>query len=269
MNVILIETAFERLELPLNHPVTRHLIEVLRKREGDFFDAGVVNGPLGRGCLEVVSPAKIELSFVWGSPAPPPDPLILLQGLPRPQAAKAILQECATLGFSKLIFFESEGGEAGYRQSRLWATPSWRDCLLAGCAQAYATWLPEVVHYSSLEDALEQVPISGMRLALDNYEARLSLQDGLRDELDTPSRVEVCADPVYLALGAERGWSAREREQLREARFRLVHLGWRPFRILTAITLAYSQIAVSRHWQQRPFVPAMRFGGVGSSSPPA
>ena len=53
--------------------------------------------------------------------------------------------------------------------------------------------------------------------------------------------VEV-ALPVELAVGPERGWSPRERELLREAGFRFVHLGERVLRVETAVVAAVSLV---------------------------
>jgi RsmE family RNA methyltransferase len=69
-------------------------------------------------------------------------------------------------------------------------------------------------------------------VALDNYEAALPLGDW-------PLAPD---QPIVLALGAERGWSAAERELLRVRCFGLTHLGSRVLRTETAVIAAVAII---------------------------
>ena len=48
---------------------------------------------------------------------------------------------------------------------------------------------------------------------------------------------------VVLAIGSERGWSAKERDQFRGHGFRLAHLGQRPLRTETAAIASVSIVA--------------------------
>jgi RsmE family RNA methyltransferase len=216
------------------------LLEVLRRREGDGFDAGLVNGPHGRGRVEKISAGSLALSFAWGAPPPPPDPIALLIGLPRPQTARKILAEAAALGAAALHFFSAEKGEPGYAQSTLWSGGEWRRHLVAGAEQAFDTRLPRVTHGLPLADALAETPPGALRLALDNYEAPLPLSQGLSAAAGCQTR----AGPVVLALGPERGWSAGERDFLRSRHFSLVHLGPRVLRTETAVVAALALVRV-------------------------
>jgi RsmE family RNA methyltransferase len=49
-------------------------------------------------------------------------------------------------------------------------------------------------------------------------------------------------EPVVIAVGPERGWSARERTLLRDAGFRCVHLGERVLRVETACVASISLV---------------------------
>ena len=49
-----------------------------------------------------------------------------------------------------------------------------------------------------------------------------------------------------LALGPERGWSARDRDALRSAGFTLVHLGQRVLRLETAVVAATAIVKAQR-----------------------
>lgn len=231
MNIILFSP--EEVQLPLAGTDfrVRHILTVLRRKPGDTFDAGLINGPRGKGTLRAIgTDGALTLSFAWGDPPPPLAPLRLLVGLPRPQTARDILREGAALGVAAMDFVRTERGEPSYAQSSLWSSREWESLLVAGAAQAFCTRLPAVRHGHALAKALEALPADCTRLALDNYEAPQAL-----------GRTEVAAGvPVVLALGSERGWTAAERELLLRRGFLFVHLGERVLRTETACIAAIS-----------------------------
>jgi 16S rRNA (uracil1498-N3)-methyltransferase len=226
VNLILFEPAELGTLLPLADLRAVHLLEVLRRQPGDRFDAGVVDGPRGKGLVESVGPAGLAFRFEPQAEPVPADPLHLLIALPRPQTARKILGEATALGVASLRFFPSEKGEPGYATSTLWKTPEWRRHLLEGAAQAFDTRLPAVHHEASLAAGVAGLPAAWTRIALDNYEATRRL---------TPAGL---ARPLALAFGPERGWSAAERSLLRAAGFTLAHLGERVLRTETAVVAA-------------------------------
>lgn len=252
VNLILFEPAETTAPLPRSDPRAGHLLDVLRRRPGDTFDAGVVNGPRGKGTLVRVGEQDLELAFSWGSPRPPLEPLTLLIGLPRPQTARKILQEAAALGVARMEFFVSEKGEDGYARSTLWSTGEWRRHLLAGVAQAFDTRVPEVEVGSSLAGALERLPTAGCRLALDNYEAACELGPEVLGAGNFSPGYKLAptnaGQDVTLAFGPERGWSAAERNLLRARGFTLVHLGPRVLRLETAVVAAVTLARSARGW---------------------
>lgn len=227
MNLILFEPSEIAAALPLADARAIHLLEVLRRRVGDTFDAGLVNGPRGKGTLIAIGENALTLSFVWGEPQPPLDPITLIVGLPRPQTARKILQEATTLGVGALHFVVTEKGEANYAQSTLWSTGEWRRHLFAGAAQAFDTRIPAVTHGRPLVEVLDSLPAKSRRLALDNYEAPGSL-----------GSIEKISGEVVAALGSERGWSPTERNLLREHAFTFAHLSARVLRTETACVAA-------------------------------
>ena len=231
MNLILFEPGEVAQRLPLSDGRARHLLSVLRLGPGDSFDAGIVNGPRGKGRILGVGDAAVELEFTWLDEPPPLYPLTLVLGLPRPQTARKVLEEATALGVSQMHFVKGERGEAGYLQSRLWSTPEWRRRLIDGAQQAFSTRLPDVLFGADLASTLDLLPSGACRIALDNYEAPLSLAE-------TP-----LSAPLVLALGPEHGWSPVERALLREGGFRLTHLGERVLRVETACVAA---VAIAR-----------------------
>ncbi|MBI5382185.1 MAG: 16S rRNA (uracil(1498)-N(3))-methyltransferase [Opitutae bacterium] len=229
MNLILFTPDEAARPLPVADPRAVHLLTVLRRREGDTFDAGLIDGPRGKGTLVARDHVALTLSFAWGEPPPPLDPITLLVGLPRPQTARKILQEATALGVAAIHFVATEKGEPSYAQSTLWSSGEWRRHALAGAEQAFCTRLPAVSWGRPLAELVAALPpATHQRIALDNYEASVALgQCPLRDDT-----------AVALALGPERGWSAQELAVLRAGDFTLAHLGTRVLRSETAAVAA-------------------------------
>lgn len=239
VNLILFEPQELAQPLPRGDRRAIHLLEVLRRQPGDTFDAGLVNGPRGKGTLVAVEPDALTLSFRWGEPASAPLPLTLIVGLPRPQTARDLLREMTALGVTSLQFVATEKTEPGYATSTLWSSGEWRRQVIAGAEQAFDPRLPEVRWGHPLAEALAAVSDDSARVALDNYEATAPLEPGL-------SRPD---QGVVLAIGPERGWTTKDREQLRSAGFALLHLGPRVLRVETAAIAAIALIRAQRRWR--------------------
>ncbi|MCX6932409.1 MAG: RsmE family RNA methyltransferase [Verrucomicrobia bacterium] len=233
MNLILFEPA--ELTVPLAHidPRAEHILKTLRRRIGDTFDVGLVDGPIGKGTLDAISATTLTLTFTWGPPPAPADPITLLLGLPRPQTARDILRDATTLGVGALHFVATERSDPNYAAATLWTSGEWRRHCLAGAAQAFATRLPAVTSNHTLATALAALPAATtQRLALDNYEANYPL-----------SECHIIGDTsVVLALGPERGWGPADRAALRAHGFTLVHLGTRVLRSETAVIAALTLV---------------------------
>jgi RsmE family RNA methyltransferase len=210
----------------------------LRRRPGDTFDAGLINGPRGKGTLISVENELLLITFAWGEHPPPPSPLTLVIGLPRPQTARDILRDATTLGVAALHFVRTDKSEPSYAHSKLWQSGEWERQVIAGAEQAFCTRLPEVTHGRALPEVLAGLPADSARIALDNYEAP--------DALATSS-LPTCRSAV-LALGAERGWSEAERGQLRSAGFAFAHLGPRVLRTETACIAAITLLKARLGW---------------------
>ncbi|WP_237023463.1 RsmE family RNA methyltransferase [Lacunisphaera limnophila] len=238
MNIILFSLSEVELPLPRSDFRARHIMEVLRRRPGDIFDAGLINGPRGQGTLVAVDEHALTLSFVWGKPPRPLSPIRLLVGLPRPQTARDILREGASLGVAAMDFVRLERGESSYAQSTLWTSREWETLLVTGAAQAFCTRLPEVRHGHTLAEAVATLPGGVTRIVLDNYEATEALGN-----IPFPTGTE-----VVLALGAERGWTPAERTWLRQNGFQFAHLGERVLRLETACIAAVAVLKARLGW---------------------
>jgi RsmE family RNA methyltransferase len=232
VNLILFEAAELDQPLPRRDRRAVHLVEILQRGVGDTFDAGVIDGARGKGTVTTLSASSLGFTFHATTPASPAALLTVILGLPRPQTARDVLRDATTLGVAALHFAMTEKTDPGYAQSRLWSTGEWRRHLIAGAEQAFDPRLPTVSWGRPLAEAVASLPPGDVRLALDNYEAPLPLG---QCTLAREAR-------VALAIGGERGWSARERDLLRAQGFQFHHLGSRVLRTETACTAALTLV---------------------------
>lgn len=226
MNLILFE--HDELGQPMRpgDRRTEHLIRVLKVQPGDSFDMGVVDGPRGKGFILSAAGGSITWRAELEAETPELYPLTLVAGAVRPPAARRILREAATLGLERVWVFAADKGEGSYSKSRVWKPETVRRLFTEGAEQAFSTRLPELRLFSSLAEALANLPAHTAGAAADNYEAVMPLH---RWQPKTPAA---------LAIGPERGWSAAERNTLRGAGFTLVSLGERVLRTDTAVIAA-------------------------------
>jgi len=223
MNIVLFESSEIGAPLDVADERAQHILKVLRRGEGDSFDAGEIDGKRGKATVRAIGPKALELTFDLSIDEPALYPIDLIVGLSRPQTNRKILQEATALGVRSIRFALTDRGEPSYVKSKLWNSGEWRRHIVNGTAQAFTTRLPHVSHGMALEEAIGAVDGKAKRIALDNYEA-----DEALGEMDARGQA------ITLAIGSERGWTTAERSALRERGFVLAHLGTRPLRTETA-----------------------------------
>ena len=219
----------------------RHLRETVGLSVGGSFHVGIENGLRGIATITALAP-KLAFSVAWEKSPQARLPLTVLVGLPRPQTAKKVLHDLASLGAARIIFFESAKGDPGYLTSSLWKDGEWREHVLKGTEQACSTLVPEVTRVGSLAEALVGLDANAWKLVLDPYEAAGA------PELSTPAQTAV------LAIGPERGFAENERATLRQAGFAFAHLGDRILRVEAAALVGGAlMLAQLRAWtKHRP-----------------
>lgn len=245
MNLILFESREIAIPLDRADPRAIHLLDTLHMRTGDRFDAGIINGPRGKARIAGVEPDSIHIEFEPGAESPPPDPVDLIAGLPRPQSARKILHDAAALGVRNIGFVATGRSDPNYARSRLWSSGEWRRHLIAGAQQAFDTRLPRVTWGRALTDTAEPEATGPARFAFDNYEAAGRFATLART---TGLAGDGRRTPVCLAFGPERGWSDSDRLWLRSAGFTLASLGRRVLRVETAIVTAVAILRSELGW---------------------
>jgi RsmE family RNA methyltransferase len=227
--------------LPSDDARARHLRETVGLAVGGSFHVGIENGMRGIATITALAP-KLTFLVAWEKTPQARLPLTVLVGLPRPQTAKKVLHDLASLGAARIIFFESAKGDPGYLTSSLWKDGEWREHVLKGAEQACTTLVPEVTRVGSLAEALVGLDANAWKLALDPYEAAGA------PELSTSAQAAV------LAIGPERGFAETERATLRAAGFGFAHLGDRILRVEAAALVGGAlMLAQLRAWtKHRP-----------------
>lgn len=243
MNLVLITADEAESGLAPDDPRARHLRETVGLAVGGTFHVGIENGLRGIATITAFAP-KLTYSVSWEKSPQARLPLTVLVGLPRPQTAKKVLHDLASLGAARIIFFESAKGDPGYLTSSLWKDGEWREHVIKGTEQACSTLVPEVTRVSSLADAIALIDVAAWKLALDPYEATGA------PEIAAP------ANSAVLAIGPERGFSDEERATLRQAGFAFAHLGDRILRVEAAALVGGAlMLAQLRVWEKhRPVV---------------
>jgi RsmE family RNA methyltransferase len=238
VNLVLINAEEAESGLPPDDARARHLRDTVGLAVGGSFHVGIENGLRGIASITALAP-RFAFAVAWEKTPQARLPLTVLVGLPRPQTAKKVLHDLASLGAARLIFFESEKGDPGYLTSSLWKDGEWREHVRKGTEQACSTLVPEVTRVASLAEAIDIVDAAAWKLALDPYEATGA------PELSAP------AEAAVLAIGPERGFSDDERATLRQAGFAFAHLGDRILRVEAAALVGGAlMLARLRVWEK-------------------
>lgn len=250
MNLMLVTEKEAREGLPLSDPRARHLVKTIHAGIGSRIHVGVRNGRRGIAVILTTEP-RLTFGIRWEESAQPMLPLDVVVGLPRPQSARKVLHDLASLGARKIRFFRSAKGDPAYATSSLWTTDEWRELVEKGAEQACSALIPEVTHHADLAEAVAACPSGGLRVALDPYESAGPL-----------GAVAKGPRAAVLAIGSERGWDAAERETLRGAGFELRHLGDRILRVEAACLAGGALcLAALGCWRaHRPIVPDLDAG---------
>lgn len=250
MNICLFKQ--EEIDKPLNIKDDRanHLLKILHKKEGDSFNAGVINGMAGKAVITKIDKADSD-GFIYFDFMPESDgkklfSLIMIIGFPRPIQLKRLLRDMAGLGVCQVHLVGTELGEKSYLKSDLATSQAGTQMLLEGTVQAASTHVPLLVRHESLNDCLcflEQdenlSQESKLCLGLDNIKPKCSITEFLNENSINAQK----KPSLYIAaIGSERGWTDNERNLLENKGFTLLSMGGRVLRTESAATVSASII---------------------------
>lgn len=267
MNIILFDPAEIGKPLPRRDERTIHLLKVLHKKTGDSFEAGLLGGNRGVGHIDGIRlDGAIVYSLDLREEPPPRYPVRVAVGFPRPIQIRRLLRDLSNLGLEAVDLIGTELGEKSYRDTKLLTDGGAHSALIEGAAQARDTRIPALSVYSSLEDWLAEQPwekplpadrsLSGNNSPPEDTSPKNAYLNWSVYAEGSPSRrpllialdnvrpegalalLSALGQSMVLAVGSERGWSDRERDELEEAGFLRLSMGERALRTETACTAA-------------------------------
>lgn len=233
----------EEITKPLSKKDERgeHIIKILHKKTGDTFTAGILGGQSGIATINKIDDEGIFFTFEPSGNGKPLNPLKMIIGFPRPIQLKRLLRDIAALGVCEVHLTGTELGEKSYMKSTLVEKGNAYKMLYDGTVQAGSTFVPELFLHKTLNECLSFLDgKSSIRLALDNKNPAMRLQDALEQKVPASSGKE--QNQIVAAIGSERGWTDKERTLLEANGFIRCGMGERIMRTETAATVAGSII---------------------------
>ena len=228
MNIVLLKP--EELCLPPGDERYEHITRILHMKEGDSFRAGIIGSDMGVATITRLSSEGMELSFRAERDGSALYPLTLICAQVRPICMRRILREAVSLGVERIVLPVSDLGEKSYLNASLYRDKEYEKIILDGAAQAGMTGVSCVTLCRSAEEAIKTVAADELVL-LDNAIGAVPL-----------SGMEMKGKSVAIAVGPERGWSARERVLFLDSGYKSALLG---SRILRTETAAVAGVALS------------------------
>ena len=225
MNIILFHTMPDGNLIPSSDERAKHIVSVLKLKEGDCFRMGIVNQSEGEATIKSIDDEGVHFEYAQTC-VPSLYPVTLLCAQVRPICMKRILRESVSLGVGRIILCGSDTGEKSYLSSNLYKTGEYKDFLLDGAMQSAHAGIPEVLFadtaFGAVKMACRTSPEGTSFIMLDNVVGACDL-----------SQAEIGPYAV-LAIGPERGWSDRERKLFSDNGYRPMLLGSRVLRTETA-----------------------------------
>ncbi len=236
MNLLLLEESqfLNENRASLSARQAKHLLDILKLKQGDKVQLGKVNEKIGSGVITHLHNDSGEIEILsLCQRSEEPLPLDILLGLPRPQMIKRILQTVSTMGVRNLHFIQSSRVEKSFWQSPVLSDDAIRHQLILGAEQGKVTYLP-TIHFHKrfrpfMEDHLDEFTRNAKRL------------------IAHPGDYPVCgqADATkkhVLAIGPEGGFLSKEVVSFIERGFEPVQLGARILKVETAIPVLIAKL---------------------------
>lgn len=227
MNIILFDELQDLTKVPRGDFRAKHIVNVLRLKEGETFKTGVINGAKGVATVEKIDSEFVTFSFIKEESSVAPFPITLLVGQVRPICMKRILRESASFGISKLIAVGTDLGERSYRDAKLYVDGEYKNYLLDGSMQSGETAVPQFELCENVDQVLDRGKDYKTKLVFDNLKGAKRVAD-----------LRIIEKPVIVAIGSERGFSERERSLFAKDGYQVVTLGQRILRTETACSAA-------------------------------
>ena len=227
-----------------------YLAHVRRLRPGDSIPASTADG--ARFAMTVRDLRRDRLSVTL-RPIPehePPAsmPIIVAQAVVKPAAMDLIVRQATELGAARIVPVLTErSAPAGRAHPRL---PRWQRIGRSAGQQSGRRPLPAIEAPRGLAELLQEAPGTAAGKLIFQPPARGQAEFDLPDALHP-------AEPVWLLVGPEGGFSAPELDRIATAGFRRCALGAPVLRAETAAVAAITAVRLLWHRgsRQRPAAP--------------
>ena len=221
----------------------KHIIEILRAQIGDSVKIGIINGKLGIAHITSLSQQSSEVTLKikptdLGLSPPCPAPVRLLIALPRPKAARRIVQLASECGVKELHFFHCFKVEKSYWSSPLLHPVKLEEQIVIGLQQSVDTCPMNVYLHQRFKPFVEdQLPaILAEQALLIAHPAANALT---KKEFMGQSENGL---PLNIMLGPEGGFIPYELDKLMACNGKKIGLGERIYRTETATALLLGQL---------------------------
>lgn len=242
MNLLLLEPSeLDRgVEPWLSGRRAAHLLDVLRVAPGARLPAGLLGGRMGEAEVLEVRGREVRVQIRLERDPPPPSPVSLLVGMPRPKVLRRLLQAVAAAGVKRLVLLGGWRVERAYFSSPALEPEAVGAELRLGLEQGRDTVLPEVLVRRLVKPFVED-ELDGLFPAGN----RLLAHEGASAPLET---LAPAAGPATLAIGPEGGFTTYELELLAGRGFQAVSFGPRALRVDAAVAFGLGQVEL---WLRR------------------
>lgn len=243
MNMILFEERPQNDVIPMQDERAKHILNILKLKNGDTFRMGIVNESEGTATIKDIGLDGIAVEYHVECKSKL-YPVTLLCAQVRPICMKRILREAVSLGVERIVLTGSDTGEKSYLSSNLYLTGEYKEYLLDGAMQSCHAGVPQVVFANTVDGALKALGNTTYKtstmdkadvseLGLSNDTAMIML-DNVVGAVPLSGVDLKCVEGAVLAIGPERGWSDRERSLFVANGFKPMLLGNRVLRTETA-----------------------------------
>ena len=235
MNIVLFSEHELGRNLTRRDERTIHLVKVLHKKPGDYFEAGILGGNRGTGKIEKINfDGSIFVSLTVDDP--PPEKLKIRAGfaLVRQIQIRRILKDLTNIGISHIDIFGTDMGEKSYKDTKLFTDGGAQEAIIEGLSQARDSILPELSIYENIDEWLAKKP---WQESTSNKSPFLCVLDNIRPEGSFFNTTSINRNCVF-AVGPERGFTDRERKLFEQAGFLRLSMGNRALRTELACTAA-------------------------------
>ena len=236
MNLLILEESekFSDNFFELDERKSNHIINILKSKEKDTLNAGILGDKLGIFTIE-----KINNGIVFGkftktkikekqSEIPK---IRLFSSIQRPQTIKKILQLSSSFGISEIFFFTAEKAEKSYLNSPVWKKENIQKEIILGLEQGKRIFPPKV---EILKNKKEIEKIFSTDIGLAFHPSGKPMQIYKKEILSS--------NKISILFGPESGLNESEIEYFQRVGFFPISLSRSILRTETALAFSIAQL---------------------------